>query len=103
MGRRGGGEPYALSDAPVVADASAVIALHQIGRLDVLRTIYPAIVIPPAVAAEIRPSVDRPNWLVVRALAGPIDPRVLGSRLGRGEQEVLSLALEVGARRSARR
>lgn len=99
MGDRGRGEPDALTSAFVVADASALIALHQIGRMDVLRAVYPAILIPPAVAAEIRPSVAHPDWIVVRAITGQIDPRVLGGRLGRGEQEALTLALELHARR----
>jgi len=59
--------------SPVVVDASSLIALNQIDRLNILQEIWSTIVVPPAVASEIQHSVIRPKWIVVRALVNDID------------------------------
>jgi predicted nucleic acid-binding protein len=46
----------------VVADASPLIAFQQIGRLDLLRTVFGELTVPPAVAREILPSVPLAAW-----------------------------------------
>jgi predicted nucleic acid-binding protein len=38
----------------VVANTSPLLYLHRIGHLDVLRRLYEAIVVPPAVRAELQ-------------------------------------------------
>ena len=43
--------------AAAVADASPLIALQQVGRLELLLAVFGEVSIPPAVAREIRPSV----------------------------------------------
>lgn len=60
----------------VIADSSPLIALVNIGHIDVLPQLFREIVIPPAVAAEIttsaRPQIvrdfatARPTWLKVQ-------------------------------------
>jgi len=79
----------------VVFDASALIALHEIHLLERLTSLFDRCVIPPAVAAEIAPSVKRPNWIEVRPLTTPIPENVLAAALGRGESEVIALTLEL--------
>ncbi len=43
--------------AAVVADASPLIALHQLGRLSLLQRIFGEIYVPPAVARELSPGM----------------------------------------------
>lgn len=78
----------------VVADASPLIALQQISRLPVARTLFGSVIIPPAVAREIAPSVPRVPWLVEQGLAHPVAPLVLRANLGPDESEAIGLALE---------
>jgi predicted nucleic acid-binding protein len=84
--------------AAVVADASPLIALQQIGQLQLLRALFTEIVVPPAVAREIQPSVAPVPWIVERASTQSIAPLVLRASLGPGESEALGLALEIRAR-----
>lgn len=85
-----------MSSPGVVSDSSALIALTPIGQLALLKELFAAVSIPPAVAREVAPSVARPNWIVECGLAQPIDLRLLQSSLGAGEREAISLALELG-------
>ena len=87
-----------MNSRPVISNASPLIPLTQLGRLDFLHRIYPAIVIPPAVATEIEPTVPLPDWIQIQGLSRPVDPRILRAPLGPGESETISLALESNAR-----
>ncbi len=89
--------------AVVVADASPLIALQQIGMLDLLRSEFGEVVVPPAVAREIRPSVPSLPWITERPLGQPLASRVLRASLGPGESEALSLAVELTPFASLRR
>jgi len=87
----------------VVADASPLVALINIEKVDLLPTLFTYVVIPPEVAAELRAAgrpravgefmSQRPNWLTERAPTGtePIPG------LHPGEAAALSLARELGA------
>ena len=87
-----------MSEGPVVADASPVIALEQIGLIGVLAGLYGEVWIPPAVAGEVAPSVVLPPHISVRVLARAPEASVVAARMGPGETDALSLALEAGAR-----
>lgn len=87
----------------VIADSSPLIAMVNIGCIEVLPKLFGQVVIPPAVAHEIaapsRPSSVRdfaatlPGWLrVQRPIAVENIPE-----LHPGETEALSLALELHA------
>jgi predicted nucleic acid-binding protein len=52
----------------VVSDASPLIALQQIDQLKLLHGLFGEVVIPPAVALEVAPSV-LPAWIITRPLA----------------------------------
>lgn len=83
---------------PVISNSSPLIALTQIGRLDLLRRLHLCICIPPAVAREAEPTVaELPDWVVVQELAHPLQPSVVSGSIGPGEREVVSLGLELGA------
>lgn len=84
--------------AAVVADASPLIALHQIGQLALLERLFAQVQIPPAVVQEVAPSLPvLPAWILVRELSQPIGSAILRAALGRGETDVLGLAQQLGA------
>jgi predicted nucleic acid-binding protein len=83
---------------PVISNSSPLIALTQIGRLDLLRRLHTRISIPPAVAREVAPAVAAlPDWVVIQQLAHPLQPSTVSGSIGPGEREVISLGLELGA------
>jgi len=82
---------------PVVSNASPIIALDEIGRLSLMQQLFGTVLIPPAVAVEVAPSVTLPPWIEQRALTQAIGPMVLRASLGPGESETISLALEARA------
>jgi uncharacterized protein len=86
-----------MTRALVIADASPLIALHQIGELGLLQALYGEVILPPAVAQEVAVSVPLPPWLRVQELTQPIPEDVSAAGLGPGETEAISLALEVDA------
>jgi len=87
-----------VTSAPVVSNASPLIALEQIGQLQLLEQLFGIVRVPPAVVSEVTPSVSLPTWIREHALAQPVGPRILGASLGPGESEAISLALETEAR-----
>jgi uncharacterized protein len=85
---------------PTVSNASPLIAPAAIDRLELLPALFGSVEIPPAVAAEIAPSVSvLREWLHVQPLALPQPVPVESSGLGAGEREALALGLEVHAER----
>ncbi len=82
----------------VISNASPLIALARIQRLDLLRAIFRSVLIPPAVAREIKPSIpDVPDWLHVHVPTRLPPAPVLRRRLGDGEREAIALAIELEA------
>ena len=91
-----------MPDRLVISNTSPLLYLHQIGRIDLLETLYGAVVAPPAVERELRvgatEGVDVPDlsalpWVEVRPVADPkLLPVVID--LGSGEAEVIALGLE---------
>jgi predicted nucleic acid-binding protein len=75
-----------------------LIALDKIGLLDDLENLFDELVIPPAVAVEIAPTVRAPSWIAQRSLTQPVDPQLLSAALGPGETEAIALAMERGSR-----
>lgn len=78
----------------VVCNSSPLIALEQIGQLDILHALLGTIVVPPAVVEEVKSSVALPEWIEQRAFAQNIGPLIMGASLGQGESEAIGLALE---------
>ena len=84
--------------AGVIADASPLIALDQIGQISLIEHLFGQILIPAAVAREVSPSLPTlPAWIMTRDLTLPIASEILRASLGAGESETLALGLEVGA------
>lgn len=86
-----------MSVGPVVSDASPLIALERIGRLDLLPALVERVVIPPAVSREIGVGLSSASWIDARGRSQPIAPRIVAADLGAGESEALSLAIDLGA------
>jgi uncharacterized protein len=83
---------------PAISNSSPLIALTQIGRLDLLRQLYTTVCVPPAVAMEVEPTVGKlPDWVRVQDLVHPLQPGAVSGSIGPGEREVISLGLELGA------
>ncbi|MBI2760250.1 MAG: DUF3368 domain-containing protein [Chloroflexi bacterium] len=86
---------------PPVADSSPLIVLARGGMLDPLRVVGPRVIVPSAVAAEVRQhggsdpaarALDTLGWLQIRDVGG-VDSRVRAHGLGPGESEALTWAL----------
>jgi predicted nucleic acid-binding protein len=82
----------------VVSNSSPLIALARIQRLDLLPIIFESVLIPPAVAREIAPSIPiLPISLRMQAPKVMPPASLLCRRLGDGEWEALALAIELQA------
>lgn len=86
----------------VIADTSALQYHYQAELLDLLPTLYGSILVPEGVADEIAkgrslgvslPDLAAESWIRVTPVAQP-RLLLLAVDLGRGEREVLSLAVE---------
>ena len=87
-----------MAQAAVVADSSALIALHLIGRLALLRSVFGELIVPGAVAREVTPTIaSLPPLIHLRPVREPVDMRIVTANLGAGETEVLRLGLEIPA------
>jgi predicted nucleic acid-binding protein len=82
-----------------VVNASPLIAFRQLGRLELLYKLTGPILIPPAVQREVFHYWQVPEWVDVRPLAQPVAASLLSPRLGAGEREAISLAIEAGITR----
>jgi predicted nucleic acid-binding protein len=85
-------------ESTAVVNASPVITFAKSGLLRVLTGLFPRIVAPRSVLEEIGKYDDLPwkaissaDWIDRQTVS--VDPRLLGWNLGKGESEVLSLAL----------
>jgi predicted nucleic acid-binding protein len=78
-----------------VFDASPLIALHQIGRLGLVESLFDRIVIPAGVEREIAPSVGAPpSWMSVLPAPDVLHPTLAAADLDLGETEAIGLALQ---------
>ncbi len=98
MANRATASGSVMTFASVVSNASPLIALKQIGRLQLLEQLFDQIVVPSAVVREVSPSVTLPVWIKELTLVQAVGPIILGASLGAGESETISLALEINAR-----
>lgn len=89
-----------------VSDSTPLIALASVGRLDLLRALFGAVLIPEAVRREVvEVDADRPGAAEVLAAAWIRTSHVhdaelvalLSERLDPGEAEAIALAVERGA------
>lgn len=86
----------------VVVNTTPIIALANIGYLDLLKNLYGEIIIPEAVDREIlsqpaRSLVVSAGWIKVRQVNTSVQKSLFSARLHAGEVEVLMLAQEYDA------
>jgi uncharacterized protein len=90
----------------VVADASPLIAVARVGRLDLLRSVFGQLLVPDAVWREVvevgsekagTADVARAAWIERRAVADTSLVNLLKHDLGAGEAEAIVLAREAAA------
>ena len=88
----------------VVSNASPLINLARIGKLDLLRQLYSELFIPEAVWQEVvtdgagQPGaveVKVATWIKVQSVTNPLLVRALRQELDAGEAEAIVLALEM--------
>lgn len=84
-----------MSQLSVISNSSPLIGLNQIQQLGLLEKLFGTVTIPSAVAQEVAPSVQLPNWISIKPLSQPIAARILATALGPGESEAISLAVEL--------
>lgn len=85
-----------MADRNTVADSGPLIALHRIGRLEILRHLFERVYVPTAVVREIR-SFTLPAWIEERRRSASSDAVAQFTTLDIGERETINLALEVSA------
>jgi predicted nucleic acid-binding protein len=83
--------------ASVVADASVLLALAILDRLDLLRDLFQQLIIPPTVSVEVSRTLPQlPDWIrVIQPRAVTVTRDSIG--LHQGELEAIALALDVHA------
>lgn len=90
----------------VVSDASPLVALSAVGKLDLLPTLYGEVVVPPAVYREaVTDAVGQPGqadraaatWLRVEALTDRTLLDTFAGKLDAGEAEAIALAVQLSA------
>ena len=96
-----------MPDRPqiVIVNATPIIALALINKLPLLQALYGAVLVPPAVQAEVLAGgirnigvteLQEADWIKLTPLQDPRRADLL-SDLDRGEAEVLALAQELNA------
>jgi predicted nucleic acid-binding protein len=85
----------------VVSNSTPIIALLDIGRLDILEKLYGEVIIPNAVYSEVTVKdarrLDGYDWVRVTAITNLAAKELFTSALHDGEVEVMILAKELNA------
>ena len=88
-----------------VCNASPIIALSLVDRFHVLTDLFPELLIPPGVSAEVVREPSRSNLenaigqgqIRVHQVGNAVAVSLLGQTIGRGESEAIVLAQELSA------
>lgn len=81
----------------VVSNASPIILLNNVGKLDILRDLYKKIAVPGAVnkeVFEVQKKAERPKWIKVENISDDKTVKFLSNSLGPGESEAIVLSIE---------
>ena len=81
----------------IVSDASPLIALGRIGKLDLLREIFGSLILPDAVWKEVVEAVGSAPWISRQSVHDQALVNLLRHDLGAGEAEAIVLARECNA------
>jgi predicted nucleic acid-binding protein len=78
--------------AVIITDASCLILLDKIGRLDLLSKVYGSLLTTPEVAAEFGKAL--PEWLAIQSPQNANIQRMAEANLDPGESSAIALAIE---------
>ena len=87
----------------VVSDTSTITNLYQVDRLDLLRSLYGTIIIPPAVRRELyriegqEKGIEKSGWIQTEYPKNQSLITELLEELDLGESEAIALAIEMKA------
>ncbi|MDR0708772.1 MAG: DUF3368 domain-containing protein [Spirochaetaceae bacterium] len=76
----------------IISDTSCLIALTNIGKLDVLHQVCQTVLVTPEIAMEY--GEDLPEWIVVTPVRDSEKIRLIRKNLDPGESSAIALALE---------
>jgi predicted nucleic acid-binding protein len=76
----------------IISDASCLIALDEIGQIEILKSVFPQIVTTNEVSAEF--GKELPTWISVKTLQNSAKRNELELVLDAGEASAIALALE---------
>jgi predicted nucleic acid-binding protein len=76
----------------IISDTSCLIGLTNIGQLDILRKLFPCIVITPEIAGEYGDIL--PEWIIVKTVENRQKVNEINKILHIGESSAIALALE---------
>jgi uncharacterized protein len=88
--------------AEVVSNTGPIIALANIGQLDLLRRLFNRIIIPPAVRDEVEDEISlaalqSASWIRIQSVNDRLAAGLLREELDAGESEAIILAGELSA------
>ena len=78
----------------VILDTTCLIALEKLNLFNLLSQLYSKVLVPPQVVKEF--SLTLPDFIQIRKVKDIKLLKVLMLELGKGEAEVIALALEEG-------
>ena len=81
-----------MPDQIVISDTSSLIALTNIGELEVLKKVYGTVTLSPEIAEEY--GLELPEWIKVVPVKDQQKLQLLNLELDKGESSGIALALE---------
>jgi len=84
--------PSSFSTQIIISDTSCLIALTNIGSLDVLHSLYETVLITPEVAGEYGESL--PEWILIRTVRDSGKTKAFNRFIDLGESSAIALATE---------
>ena len=85
--------PLGVETKIIISDTSCLIALTNIGLLDILRNLYEAVLVTPEVADEYGEPI--PEWISIRSVKDTSKINNFNRVIGLGESSAIALALEL--------
>jgi len=76
----------------IISDTSSLIALTNIGELEILKGVYEEVVITPEIAEEY--GLETPDWIRIERVNDKQKFKLLNLELDEGESSGIALALE---------
>lgn len=76
----------------IISDTSSLIALTNIGELELLKEVYEEVVITPLIAEEY--GLETPDWIRIEQIKDIQKFKLLNLELDKGESSGITLALE---------